>query len=423
MTTPRMAYVLSKLQRVDTFDEFAQFWNEHACDFDGHTILFSFSDTGADTSFAASGEHTLCVKWDIHGIFSRPKLYLMNGSVWDAMQRTGRYDAAIRIVIFLDTQFGRYAEKYLEDPKFREEPLGKSVVALMRHIARTDIPIDYSFYIMENYVNYLFGERVRIRKNIESLISIGHATVDSESNEGVLSLPFDQAELERRVNGVMDLFENPKLKSQFQQWEFDQTRIVALLSKAVLLKHSALMPIEKVRALLEFSHRDMACILLRELVVCARWLLGKSISHFDPVNVGPGYAFVPAKLHGMAWDYMLMRHAEQCSSVMHDGVPTMAYFASCDQRLNDVVDELRFKGCVYPPPDGDQRYMMISDESADVWLASVVGPEVMDDYFSYDAYAFRRNHQPHREDMYILRRHLEYAVVRVMGEKLKSQKA
>lgn len=383
------------------------------------TTLFAFDDIGAELPIEATRANYDGEKFYLRSIFSKSRIYFLSDDIWLSMRGSGKIKIPVNSVLVLDTQFGSYAAKFVADPEFRETELGQSVNNLLTYIYQNEIVFDFSFYLCENFANYRVGKRKEIEYQLSALKTLGDADRSEFLLKGNIRLPYSQERLNNEVAELAALYHSRVQRLEFAKLEFLQSNIAALLLKAILLKNEDCLPNEKVRKLIDFLNYDLSAILQRELIICAKWLLGQNISLFDPVNIGPGYARVPQKVHGMAWDLMLLRHVEKYCSQTGLGKCTIAYFSSFDRRMIEASDLWKSKGCIYPPGDMLGRYFMLSEGDYYLWLSSVVGAEKTSEIFNDQAWKHRDENRPPSEEVFAVRRALEYMVVKALKPKVK----
>lgn len=419
MSHKNIAELVTKFQAASQFDEVVSCWLSNRVKMDKFTTLFTFDDIGTELPIEATLGSYDGEKFYLRSIFSKPKVYFLNDDIWLSMQGKGKITIPVDSVLALDTQFGNYATKFIADPEFRNTELGQSVTNLITYIYQNKIVFDFSFYLCENFANYRAGKKKEIEAQLVALKTLGDADRNEFLTNGIIKLPYSHEDLKSKVADLAALYHAPPQRLEFAELELLQSNIAALLLKAILLKNKDCSPSEKVGELIDFLHYDLSCILQREMIICVKWLLGQNISFFDPVNVGPGYVQVSQRVHGMAWDLMLLRHVEKYCSQTGLGKCTIAYFSSFDRRMIEVSDLWKSKGCIYPPKDLLGRYFMLSEENYFSWLSSVVGNKKTSVIFNDQAWKNRDENRPLPQEVFAIRRALEYMVVKILKPKVK----
>lgn len=408
---------MSQFQAANDFDEVAACWIKNRAELDGFTTLFTFEDVGTQVPLESALAAYDGEKFYLRSIFSRPKLYFLNDSIWLQMTGERRATFSIDYQLCLDTQFGSYALKFIEQPKFRGTELGRSFNSLITYLFENDISFNFAFYLYENFANYKAGKHTEIEGQLRAFKILVDADKGEFLASGKFELPYDEKQLDANVAKLSGMYRDAEQRTEFAAQEVLQSRIATLLLKAVLLKKEAGTPEQKVERLIDFVHHDLSCVLKRELIICAKWLLGERIAFFDPVNAGPGYLEVPQKIHGMAWDLMLLRHVERICSGSQQGEFSIAYYASFDRRMIEVSNQYKNKGCLSPLPARFDRYFMLSEVDAFDWLRSVVGEAKVNAVFNDEAWEQRDADRPSNEEVFITRRALEYLVVKALAPK------
>lgn len=417
-----IAEASAKFQATSNFDEFISCWLINRAELANFTILFTFDDIGTELPIQSALGNYDGEKFYLRSIFSKPKVYFLNDSIWLSMtQGNGKTTIPIDSVLALDTQFGNYALKYLAKPEeFKLTDIGQSVHNLITYIYSNQIVFDFTFYLCENFANYLAGSKSEIKSQLTALKTIGDADRAEFLSTGNIRLEYGQEQLKNKVEELVSCYHTPAQRSEFVKLEHTQSNIAAVLLKAILLKKENCPDNEKVKKLVDFMDQDLSCILDRELVICANWLLGQKLSFFDPVNVGPGHAQIPQKVHGMAWDLMLLRHVEKYCSQTGLGKNTIAYFSSFDRRMIEVSDLWKSKGCIYPPTSMLGRYFMLNEEEVLPWISSIIGTDKAKAVFNDQAWKRRDENRPCPQEVNSLRRALEYKVVSLLKPNDKS---
>lgn len=419
MTHASIAEIVSKFQAVSTFDDVVSCWLSNRAKMDKFTTLFTFDDIGTELPIEETRANYDGEKFYLRSIFSKSKIYFLNDDIFLSMRGNGKVKIPVNSVLVLDTQFGNYATKFVTDPAFRETELGQSVSNLLAYIYQNKIVFDFSFYLCENFANYRAGKRKEIESQLSALKTLGDADRDEFLSKGNIRLPYSQENLKKEVADLAAFYHAPAQRLEFAKLELLQSNIATLLLKAILLKNEDCQPNEKVGKLIDFLHSGLSVILQRELIICAKWLLGQKVSLFDPANVGPGYSQIPQKVHGMAWDLMLLRHVEKYCSQTGLGKCTVAYFSSFDRRMIEASDLWKSKGCIYPPSDMLDRYFMLSEEDYFSWISSVVGSEKTRSIFNDQAWKYRDENRPPPEEVFAMRRAFEYMVAKALKPKVK----
>ena len=419
MPHANIAEIVAKFQAISTFDDVVSCWLSNRAKMEKFTTLFTFDDIGTELPIEATRANYDGEKFYLRSIFSKSKVYFLNDDIWLSMRGNGKIKIPVNSVLVLDTQFGNYAIKFVADPEFRETELGQSVKNLLTYIYQNQIVFDFSFYLCENFANYRAGKRKEIESQLAALKTLGDADRNEFLSKGNIRLPYSQERLKNEVTDLAAFYHTRAQRLEFAKLELLQSNIATLLLKAILLKNEDCKPSEKVGKLIDFLHCDLSIILQRELIICAKWILGQNISLFDPVNGGPGYAQIPQKVHGMAWDLMLLRHVEKYCSQTGLGKCTIAYFSSFDRRMIEASDLWKSKGCIYPPSDMLDRYFILSEEDYFSWLSSVVGMEKTSAIFNHQAWKHRDENRPPPEEVFAVRRALEYMVVKALKPKVK----
>lgn len=413
----KVAELIAKFQSASTFDEVATCWLMNRADMAGFTTVFSFDDIGTQFPIQAALGSYDGEKFFLRSLFSKPYIYFLNDPVWMSMHGRGSLEIPTESALLLDTQFGNYALSYIGGGRFIDSDVGQSFKELVTYLYRNDIAFNFSFYVIENFANYLAGDEDEIRAQVAALVKFGDADRSEFLSSGKIVLPYGEDTLKARVDKIMASYRIPAERAEMAKLELLQTRIAALLLKTVLLKSEPTQASTKVEKLLGFMHRDLSCMLEREFMICAKWLTGERVSLFDPVNSGPGFATAPQKVHGMAWDLMLIRHVEKYASQTLFGKFTVPYYSSFDRRLIETTDLHKSKGCLYPPPKLLGRYFMINDEDALQWIISVIGAEKAGEVLNDQQWKARDDNRPEAEDAFTLRRALEYRVVKALKPK------
>lgn len=417
MPHANIAEIVAQFQAVSTFEDVVVCWLSNREKMEKFTTLFAFDDIGTELPIEATRANYDGEKFYLRSIFSKSKIYFLNDDIWFSIRGNGKVKIPVNSVLVLDTQFGNYATKFVASPEFRETPLGQSVNNLLTYIYQNQIVFDFSFYLVENFANYRAGKRKEIESQLSALKTLGDADRDDFLSKGNIRLPYSQEYLKKEVADLVALYQIRAQRLEFAKLELLQSNIANLLLKAILLKNEDCQPNEKVGKLIDFLHNDLSVILLRELIICAKWLLGQNVSLFDPVNVGPGFTQAPKNVHGMAWDLMLLRHVEKYCSQTGRGEYTIAYFSSFDRKMIEASDLWKSKGCIYPPSEKLGRYFMLSEDDYFSWLSSVVGIEKTSAIFNDQAWKHRDENRPPPEEVFAVRRVLEYMVVKALKPK------
>ena len=413
----KIAEIVTAFQPLSGFDEVASCWLRNRSEMQGFTTLFTFDDVGNELPIQSTLGSYDGERFSLRSVFSKPKVYFLNDEIWSSMQGCGRVKIPVDSVLVLDTQFGGYAVKYVSDPKFRQSELGQSVHSFITYIYKNQIVFDFSFYLFENFANYLAGNKDEIKCQLEALKTLGDADRNEFLSTGDIRLAYGQDQLVSKVEELLSIYQNPEQRLEFAKQELLQSTIAALLLKAILIKNEACSCEEKVERLIDFLDQNLSSILEKEMVICSKWLLGHKISFFDPVNVGPGYALVSQKVHGMAWDLMLLRFVEKYCSQTGRGKYTIAYFSSFDRRLVELSDLWKSKGCIYPPSSLLDQYFMLNEENSHLWISSVVGSEKTNAVFNDQAWARRNMNRPYPEEIFAMRRTFEHKVIKMLKPK------
>lgn len=341
-------------------------------------------------------------------------------------------------VAYLDTQIGKYALSYIndlkkktvEDRKFIKGDLGQSFKNLIAEMYESGVMFDYSFFLYENYGNFLAGERKTIINQLYCLAKFSDAEKQFFFESGDVQYVYSEEKLKQRVEGAISLYANEPFVADIEEREYLQTLIACLILKSIQLRYSGLPREEKVKELVRFSNDALAGIFHRELIVCSLWLEGGSISFFDPVNRGAKPEKISAIVNGMAWDFIMIRNVERGLAtkgkvenyeMAPPGIPPdseiycLPMYVSFDRRMVEVNDLFKYKGIIVPDKTVHDQYIPIADEHHENRLASIIGEDLYSEIFSAEASQHRKNHRPSFFQVSTLRRRLEYKTIELFS--------
>lgn len=233
MITPhrKIAEIVAKFKAVSSFDEVMTCWLINRDELQKFTILFTFDDIGTELPIAATLGNYDGEKFYLRSIFSKPKVYFLNDDFFLSMNGSGLRKNPIDCVLALDTQFGKYATKLIDDPEFKNTDLGQSVVNLLTYIYQNEIVFDFTFYLMENFANYRAGKKAEIELQLAALKTIGDADRTEFLTNGNISLPYSPDRLKKEVSDLTAFFHNRQQRLEFAKLELLQSNIAALLLK------------------------------------------------------------------------------------------------------------------------------------------------------------------------------------------------
>jgi hypothetical protein len=412
----KLAELFKKYEHIKTADELVSTWLNSNKELNGTTILYSFDEVGNELPIQPAIGFYENEKFYIQSIFSKPKIYLLNEKVWLSMCRNEKFPISSELL--LDTQFGNYAVRYINDKEaFLKKDVGSSFETLLTFICRNDITFNFSFYNFENYANYLVGNEKAITNQLFALHKLANMDRGLFLAKGIIKLPFESKELKKKVVEHIQSYNDPITEETFFEKEVLHTNVSAIILKAALLKRTALSKEEKVSKLVDFMAQDLSVIYLRELVICGKWLLGEKVSLFDPINAGPNLHELPKNINGIAWDLLLLRHVETFTSLFKKGVPTVAYFSSFDRRLVEASKLYDNKGCLFPNKSMSKSLLMIPDMDVENWLSSVIGETKNKNIFNIEERNKRQKNRPSHILITTLKKQLEFELIKVLSHK------
>ena len=335
---------MSEIKDINEFDDFIAYWLMNQTRMNNFSTLFTFDDVGNEAPVEPLISSFDEEKFYVRSVFSRKNVYFLNTDIWLEIMSQGRKDIPINCVLSFDTQFGDYALKYINDPKFKDTDLGSSFQKLLEFIYKNKINPEFSFYLQENYSNYLVGKEKEIKNQLYALVKLVDLDKDVFLKSGDIQLDYGADDLNRRVSELLSTYENKDVLGHYNDMEHLQTSITCLILKAALLKKGNLDDSDKVKELVLFCHKEISAILGLELYVLSLWLLGNKIDFFDPVNGGDKLHTLPSRINGMAWDFMLIRHVERYCSEFDRNKYVLAYFSTFDRRMAEMSDLYKNRG-------------------------------------------------------------------------------
>ncbi|EGQ9167627.1 hypothetical protein ACTA57_004566 [Vibrio parahaemolyticus] len=409
--------LVSDIKNKESFNDFISFWLSNQTRIGDISTLYTFDEVGNESPVEPLIGSYSDEKFFVRSIFSKKNVYFLNKAIWLEIMGQGGKDVPVDCVLSFDTQFGNYAVKYIKDPKFRDTEVGRSFHQLLMFVFKNKINPEFSFYLQENYANYISGHEKEIKNQIYALVKIVDSDKDWFIQTGEIRLSYGAEKLNSRVDEILGFYENKETLNHFNDMEHLQTSIASLILKAALLRRTKLDKNEQVKELVVFCHKKVSAILSLELYVLSQWLMGKKIEFFDPINGGDNLHTLPQKIHGMAWDFMLLRHVERyCSVFQHDRY-SLAYYSSFDRRMIEMSDLYKNRGCLFPPKNLFDRFLMIPELDLNAWYAEVIGDDLNGKIFNSDMWEYRDSNRPRPETLASLRRSLEFDLVKSYSRK------
>lgn len=405
------------MEDINGFADFITYWLMNQSRMSNFSTLFTFDDVGNEAPVEPLISSFDEEKFYVRSVFSRKNVYFLNTDIWLEIMSQGRKDVPIDCVLSFDTQFGNYALKYIKNPEFKNTELGSSFHKLLEFIYKNKINPEFSFYLQENYSNYLVGKEKEIKNQLFALVKLVDLDKEVFLDSGEIQLNYGANDPTRRVDELLSSYKNKDVLEHYHDMEYLQTSIACLILKAALLKKDGIDDRDKVKELVLFCHNEISSILGLELYILSLWLLGNKIDFFDPVNGGDKLHTLPSKINGMAWDFMLIRHVERYCSVFNRNKYTLAYFSSFDRRMVEMSDLYKNRGCLYPPKNLLKRFFMIPELKLNEWYAEVVSEDFSLEIFNSEMWKYRDDHRPRAEKLASLRRALEYELLKAYSGK------
>jgi hypothetical protein len=303
--------LINSFKNKENFDEFITFWLLNQVNMNGFSTIFTFDEVGTELPVEPLIGQYDAEKFFVRSVFSRKNVYFLNSDIWLEMMRSGTKIIPVDCVLSFDTQFGNYALKFIKDRNFRKTDLGSSFGKLLEYIYANNINPEFSFYLQENYANFISGHEKEIKNQLYALVKIVDLDKDVFLETGEVKLTYGADKLNQRVEGILKSYKDSDVIKSYDESEYLQSMIATLILKAALLKKSKLDCSDKVRKLALFCDEKISALLNRELYVLSLWLMGAEIDFFDPINGGDKLHSLPNRIHGMAWDFMLVRHVEK----------------------------------------------------------------------------------------------------------------
>lgn len=408
---------MSDIKDKKTFDDFITFWLNNQSRMSKISTLFTFDDAGNESPIEPLVSSFSDEKFFVKSIFSRKNVYFLNADIWLEMLAKEEKKVPIDCVLSLDTQFGKYALKYIKDPEFKNTDIGSSFENLLKFVHGNKINPEFSFYLQENYSNYLIGKKKEITNQLYALVKLVDLDKDEFIQSGTIKLNYGPDELNARVNNLLSSFKDKHITNHYENMEHLQTSIACLILKAALLKREKMDHEDKVKKLVLFCHDVISVMLGLELYVMSRWLLDQKIDFFDPVNGGDNLHTLTKRIHGMAWDFMLIRHVERYCSNFDRKRYSLAYFSTFDRRMANMSDLYKNRGCIFPPKNEFGRFFMVPEIELDKWYSDVLGNDFSFRIFNSDMIEHRDNNRPSAVKLATLRRGLEYELLNHYAKK------
>lgn len=404
--------ITEELSKLSSFDEVAKYWARNNENLTKTTIAFSFDDTGSQVPLQRAVGSFDDDKIYLRSILCRSNVYFFNDELWACYKSRTDYFGSIENVLLVDTQVGNYAKHYLNDESYRNKPEGINFRKVLCCIYEKRANFNFMFYLLENYPNFITGDCKQIIEQIRSLKHIVNCDGDRFIDSGELVLNCSKDDLENQVNDIVSTYSNVNFRKDMALELRLQSTIACMLLKTVLLKNdNKLSSANRVSEIVKFADKNLSEILLRELIVCIKYLNGSNVTFFDPVNTLNAQD-IPRKINGMAWDMMLLRCLDKVAATRTADPYRMPYFLSFDRRLVETHDIFDNKGWVKPDPNIVDRIYMISGMNIEKFLNETIGQDLRETIFDVEAQRKRSCSKPEVEEIFTLRRQLEYKAIK-----------
>ncbi|WP_075187357.1 hypothetical protein [Teredinibacter haidensis] len=433
-----VAILVNEFKQARDFDGVFTAWHKNRAILKGATVVYGFDDIGSQSPLKPISGAIEQGQYHVRSIFSKKNVYYFNEKIMREVFTSDRAVIPSVPIAYLDTQIAKYALRYISDlkqkkpekRKFINSDLGQSFKNLISDLYDADVMLDFTFFIYENYGNFLAGEEKSIRDQLFALNKFSDANKEYFKEAGDVRYEYSNDTLRERVEGSMSLFSNDTFVQDLEEREYLQTLIACLILKTIQLRYSEISKEEKVIGLVKFCDRTLSGIFYRELIVCTLWLYGESLSFFEPVNRNAKPAKIASIVNGMAWDFILIRNVERGSATKekaknYEFIPEGIYpeaeffcfpmYVSFDRRMVEVNDLFKYKGLIIPDRTVHDKYIPIAEESHDNRLESIIGSELNSEIFSPESSSRREGNRPSLFQAVSLRRRLEYKVVEIFS--------
>lgn len=332
----------------------------------------------------------------IRSLFHSDKVLVLDKETVNEMTK-GQTTFQVDYSISLDTQALSYLEPYAKNNK---DKLPNDFKEIFEFIAQDNVFVDPMPYIHENYSNLSDPESVEKifnkLKAYEVLRTIDELALKKQSI--VKSCCTESELLKRTQEQIARMFSDLSIPTFVEQItsNFNYQYIHLLKMSSIQLKNPKRSVYKKIIDYLDFCHKEVATIGLRELIIASEFFKrGQKFEFFGKIQKNKKDIF--KVINGMAWDLYHVRQLERLITIRPNS-DARYYFPSlltCDKRLIEVIDLYPLKCCAYieddyePIPFFDGDILEILSNSSDE------KNEIYKSYFSID----KQNERTHARDL------------------------
>lgn len=321
----------------------------------------------------------------IRSLFHSDKVLVLDKKTAHEMTK-GQTTFQVDYSISLDTQALSYLEPYVKN---NINKLPNDFKDIFEFIAKGNVFVDPMPYIHENYSNLKdpkSAERVFHKlKAYEILRTIDESALKNESI--VKSYCTESELLKRAQEQISRMFSDISTPIYVEQinYNFNLQYIYLLKMTSIQLKNPKHSVYKKILDYLDFCHREVSTIGLRELIVASEFFKrGQKFDFFGKIQKNKKDIF--KIINGMAWDLYHIRQLEKLVTIRPNSSARYYFpsFLTCDKRLIEVIDLYPLKCCAYI--EGDYEPMPFFDGNILRNLSNITDEqnEIYDNYFSLD---------------------------------------
>lgn len=362
---------------------------------DSFSIFSCFQDKLENCKFifasTKGADPGLSVNFDFKGgsairsLFNSDKVLVLDKETLHEMTR-GKATFQVDYSISLDTQALSYLEPYAKN---NTSKLPNDFKDIFECIARDDVFVDPMPYIHENYSNlsdYKSVEAVFNKiKAYEVLRTIDKSALRNESI--VKSCRTESELLKLAQEQVARMFSDLSVPGFIKQISASFNYQYACLLKMIVIQlaNPKRAAYKKLFEYLDFCHKEVSVIGLRELVIASEFFeRGQDFLFFGKVQKNKKDILKIIK--GMAWDLYHVRQLEKMVTIRPNN-SARYYFPSlltCDKRLVEVIGLYPLKCCAYVEGDYEPMPFFDGDILGALSDSEVEKNGILESYFSLE---------------------------------------
>lgn len=332
--------------------------------FKGFRLVYSTNNLDAEFSHSSLRkieEHCPTLKKYFYGT----GLLFYSDELYAATKRKGRIEIAIDYSLSLDSNAAERFRIWEKGGSLdNEEGRFEGLVRFIKEGKEQGFNFDYSFFIIENFLDSMRPENHRPFNTIRALKRFDHLEYEKDSFS--IRNPKFLESLDESGKRTIETLHSFHSSNDIKEFLRRRKGLYLILLKAVLLREQKVLSLQKqLEIIVEYSLDALGAFAKTEIYFAWKLLKhGQDLRFFDSVSqLGKKSLH---RIQGMAWDLFAVRYQETLASKSNIGDFYVPFFASFDNKFVELAQACPIRAVIID--DIDKRVMTVHLDEYDFML-------------------------------------------------------